>query len=69
MKSELKTLAERMEEMQKEIRKFQDIESVKIDGNEKLKNLNAESATLEKKTKAFSEIFKVVQIEHEKAKV
>jgi hypothetical protein len=69
MKAELKSLADKMDEMQKDIRKFQDIDAVKIEGNEKLRKLQSESASLDKATKSFGDTFKAVQIEHEKLKV
>lgn len=69
MKTELKSLVDKMEVMQTDIRKFQDIDTVKIEGNDRLRKLQLENAALDKKTKAFGETFKAVQIEHEKLKV
>lgn len=60
MKDEIKSLSEKMDEMQRDIRKYQDLESIKIEGNEKLHQLQAESVSLEQKTKAFGEAFKTV---------
>jgi len=57
-----------MDEMQRDIRKFQDIEAVKSEGSEKLRNLQIESSTLERQTKAFALTFRSVQSEHERLK-
>lgn len=69
MRAELKSLVDKMDEMQKDIQKFQDIDAVKMEGNDKLRKLQLESSTLDKKTKAFGDAFKSVQAEHEKLKV
>jgi len=69
MKDEIKSLSEKMDDMQKDIRKYQDLDSIKIEGNEKLHQLQAESVSLEQKTKVFGEAFKTVQHEHDKLRV
>jgi hypothetical protein len=69
MKEELKTLSVKMDEMQKDIRKYQDLDSIKTEGSERQHQLQVDSVSLEQKTKTFGEAFKAVQQEHEKLKV
>lgn len=69
MKNELQTLNEKIQQMQKDIRKFEDIEVVKNEGTERNRKLQKELITLEQRSKKFVDSLRSISQEHGKLRV
>lgn len=69
MKLEMQSLNEKIQQMQKEIRKFEDIDVVKSEGTDRNRKLQKELVTLEQRSKKFVDALKAVTQEHNKLKV
>lgn len=69
MKTELQSLKEKMQQMQTELQKFEDIEAVKSEGAERNRKLQKELSVLEQRSKRFVESLRNISQEHGKLKV
>ncbi len=69
MKLEMQTLNEKIQQMQKEIRKFEDIDVVKSEGTERNRKLQKELVSLEQRAKKFVDALRAISQEHAKMKV
>lgn len=65
----MQTLNEKIQQMQKEIRKFEDIDVVKSEGTERNRKLQKELVSLEQRAKKFVDALRAISQEHAKMKV